>query len=71
MLTTVVKTDCADMPLLSVRTDRPVDKDDLFVIIKAVKRIWVKGPIAPGQVIAENIAGTGANLIATWVLGKM
>lgn len=71
VLTTVVKTDCADMPLLSVRTDRPVDKDDLFVIIKAVKRIWVKGPIAPGQVIAENIAGTGANLIATWVLGKM
>lgn len=66
VLTAVVGTDCAETPVLSVRTDRPVEKAELFQVMRAIKRIRVKGPVRPGQVIQKNIAGTGADLVATW-----
>ena len=62
--TAVVGTDCAETPVLSVRTDRPVEKAELFRVMRAIKRIRVKGPVRPGQVIQKNIAGTGADLVA-------
>ena len=70
VLTTVVKTSDTAYPVLSVRTDRVVKKKELFTIMKAVKKLYVKGPVMIGQVIAEDIAGTGANLIATWQIPK-
>lgn len=66
VLTAVVKTDSSQVPLLSVRTDRAIDKSKLFSTMKAVKKIAVSGPIRPGQIVARDIAGTGANLVATW-----
>ena len=63
VLTTVVK---AGDSIVSVRTDKLIDKADLFPVMKAVRSIHVKTPVTPGQVVAEDIAGTGANLIATW-----
>lgn len=66
VLTTVVKTENPCAPLVSVRTDRAIDKSRLFQVMKAVKKITVVGPVRPGQVVAQNIAGTGADLVATW-----
>lgn len=66
ILTAVVKTDSCKTPVLSVRTDRPIDKSQLFAAMKALKKVRVSGPAVPGQVVAENIAGTGADLVATW-----
>ncbi|MCI9598516.1 MAG: DUF1667 domain-containing protein [Firmicutes bacterium] len=66
VLTTVVKTENPQVPLLSVRTDRAIDKSSLFQVMKAVKKITVAGPIRPGKVVAQDIAGTGADLVATW-----
>jgi CxxC motif-containing protein len=34
--------------------------------MKAIRKISVDGPFVPGWVIADNIAGTGAALVATW-----
>lgn len=70
VLTAVVGTDDPKNPVLSVRTDRAIDKSELFSVMKKVKRIRVKGAAVPGQVICRNIAGTGADLIATWQSGK-
>lgn len=63
VLTTVVK---AGDSIVSVRTDRAIDKADIFKVMKAVKKIKVEGDAAPGQIVATDIAGTGADLIATW-----
>lgn len=71
VLTAVVKTDDPQFPLLSVRTDRTIDKSQLFQAMKAVKDIKVSGPVRLGQVVARNIAGTGADLVATWNVGPV
>ena len=63
VVTAIVK---AGNSTVSVRTDKPIDKADIFKVMKAVKRIKVETPVAPGQVVASDIAGTGADLVATW-----
>ena len=63
VVTAIVK---AGDSIVPVRTDRPVDKADIFKVMKAVKRVKAGTPVVPGQVVASDIAGTGADLVATW-----
>lgn len=70
VLTSVVGTDDPAHHVLSVRTDRAVDKSKIPDVMKALKRIRVCGNFRPGDVVASDIAGTGADLIATWYTGE-
>ena len=49
----------------SVKTDRAVPKASLFAIMDALNGITLTAPIHIGQVVLENVADTGANIIAT------
>lgn len=49
----------------SVRTAADVPKDSVFAVMEAINAIVVPAPIAIGDVICENIAGTGVSLTAT------
>jgi CxxC motif-containing protein len=51
--------------LLPVRTDKPIHKNQLKEIMKALAKVSVRPPVKVGQTIIHNILGTGANLIAT------
>lgn len=68
VLTTTVLTERSKRPLLPVRTDKAVSKDQLKAIMRATARMKVKPPVKVGQEIAHNILGTGANLISTGAL---
>ncbi len=70
VLTSVAGTDDPAHPVLPVRTSRTIDKSRIYDVMKAVKRIRVSGSFRPGDIVAENIAGTGADLIATWYTGR-
>jgi CxxC motif-containing protein len=50
---------------LPVRTDKPIPKSKLFDCMQLIHQCKAKSPVNAGQVIIENIAGTGANLIAS------
>ena len=50
---------------LPVRTDIPVPKDKLFNCMEIIHMHTEKSPVKTGQVLIKNIAGTGANIIAT------
>lgn len=63
LTTTVLVTGGAE-PLLPVRTDRPIPKAMLFACMELVRSMSVAAPVSAGQILLENIAGTGANLIA-------
>jgi len=52
------------MPL-SVKTESPIPKDLILPCIAEMNRACLKPPIALGQVICENVCGTGVNVIAT------
>ena len=51
--------------LVSARTDRSIPKDKIIESLKLTKGLTVKAPIDIGDVLIKNIAGTGANLVAT------
>ena len=63
-LTTTVRVIGAAEPLLPVRTDRPIPKEKLFDCMELIRSMTVSAPITTGQVLVENIADTGANLVA-------
>ena len=50
---------------LPVRTDRPVHKNQLKELMQALAKVKVEPPVKRGEVIIQNILGTGANLVAT------
>ncbi|WP_029915808.1 DUF1667 domain-containing protein [Pelobacter seleniigenes] len=54
-----------DLPLVSVRLDRPIPKAEIFPAMAEIKRLCVTAPVQIGQVLLRNVAGTGADLIAT------
>lgn len=52
-------------PRLAVRTDRAVPKSKMFEIMDALHACKVKAPVKRGDIIIENVCGTGANVIAS------
>ena len=63
-LTTTVLVTGSTEPLLPVRTDRPIPKEKLFDCMEIVRSLRVAAPVSAGQILLENIAGTGAELVA-------
>lgn len=47
-----------------VKTDRPIPKELIFDAMKLLNDVDLTAPVKVGQVIIENILGTGANFIA-------
>lgn len=62
VLTTTVK--CSSGGMISVKTDYPVKKSELFSLMAKINEISVDAPVKIGQVIIKNIA-SGVNLVAT------
>jgi CxxC motif-containing protein len=52
-------------PRLAVRTNRAVPKSKMFEIMAALHACKVHAPVKHGDVIIENVFGTGANVIAS------
>lgn len=64
VLTILMRPEGADRPL-SVKTDRPMPKALLKECAKAVYSTHPKLPVKYGDVLIENLCGTGAKVIAT------
>lgn len=47
-----------------VKTDRPIPKELIFDAMKLLNDVDLTAPVKVGQVIIENVLGTGANFIA-------
>lgn len=52
-------------PRLAVRTDHAVPKGKMFEIMDALHSFKAHSPVKRGEVLIENICGTGANIIAS------
>ena len=50
---------------VSVKTREDIPKGKIFDSVKELKGVTVKAPVAIGDVIVENVAGTGVDIIAT------
>jgi CxxC motif-containing protein len=51
--------------VVPVKTDRTVPKELMFDCMKEINKAVVKLPAKIGDVVVENILGTGANVVVT------
>lgn len=65
VLTTTVRIKGAKWAMLPVRTDKPVPKRLLFDVMRQLAGIELQAPIQVSDVIANDVAGTGADVIAS------
>ena len=69
-LTTSVRVLRGQEELVSVRTQSPVPRRLLAEALAVAKELRIEAPVALGRVVAENLAGTGVNLVATRAVGR-
>ncbi len=63
VLTAVVAVEGREI-LLPVKTAKAIPKEKLFEAMAEIKQIRVKPPVTIGQIVWENLAGTGVGLVA-------
>ena len=69
VLTTTVRLKGGKLPVLPVKSDKPLPKDLLFECMKVINAIEYEAPAALGDIVAENISGSGVNIVATRSIG--
>ena len=51
--------------VVSVKTQHDIPKEKVFDCVKALKNVTAQAPVFIGEVILENVAGTGTDIVAT------
>lgn len=65
IVTSTVAVEGSNHAVVSVKTSNDISKDKIFEIIQAIKEVKVQAPVHVGDVIVSNVAGTGADIVAT------
>lgn len=65
VVVTSVKVEDGEIPMTSVRSDKPVPLRLMEEIMDVIREIKVNAPVVKGDIIVENILNTGANIIST------
>ena len=71
IVTTTVSVYGGDMETVSVKTKWDIPKDKIFACIEDLKEVVLTAPVHVGDVVKENIAGTGVPVIATREVGQL
>jgi CxxC motif-containing protein len=65
IVTSSVKVNHGVIAQVSVKTAHDVPKEKIFSVIDALRGVRVEAPVAIGDVIVKDAAGTGVDVIAT------
>ena len=65
IVTSTVKVTGGKSSMVSVKTKSDIPKEKIFECVKALKEVEVQAPIAIGDVVLSNVAGTGVDIVAT------
>ena len=66
IVTTTVPVDgSATERMVSVKTARDIPKDKIFEVVRALADVRAQAPVATGDVILADVAGTGVDVVAT------
>lgn len=64
-VTSTVRALGGSMPVVPVRTREDIPKDKIFAVMEEIRRAAATVPVHIGDVIIEDAAGTGVDVIAT------
>lgn len=70
-VTTTIKVTGGASDRVSCKTKDPVPKDKIFEVMDAINKASAKAPIAIGDVVIEDCAGTGIPVVATKAVGSV
>ena len=65
ILTTTMRVENGFLPLIPVRSDKPVPKDKLKDALKEIARTKIDAPIIMGAILIESVLGLNINIIAS------
>ncbi|MGL5436657.1 MAG: DUF1667 domain-containing protein [Lachnospiraceae bacterium] len=54
-----------ELPLTSVRLNQMIEKDKIFAVMEEIKKAIITAPVQIGDIILENVASTGSDVIVT------
>lgn len=57
-------------PIVSVRTSEPVPRARIMDVMGELKKTVLQAPVEVGRVVITNVAGTGADVVATRCVDK-
>ena len=64
VLTTTLRTEIPEAPLLPVRSDKEIEKEKLLACMGRIARQRVSGPVKIGETVIHDILGLGVNIVA-------
>lgn len=64
-VTTSLYVDGGEEKMVSAKTADTVPKEKIAMVLSQARSVRATAPLAIGDVLIENIAGTGVNLVAT------
>lgn len=65
ILTSTVRVSGGVQPVVSVKTASDIPKEKIMDCARALKNLRIQAPVAAGEIVLENICGTGVSVIAT------
>ena len=65
IVTSTVRVAGGKLAMVSVKTASDIPKGKIFECVKALKDVEMTAPVKIGDVVLENVAGTGVNVVAT------
>ena len=65
IVTSTVRVAGGKLAMVSVKTESDIPKGKIFDCVKVLKDVELTAPVKIGDVVLENVAGTGVNVIAT------
>lgn len=69
-VTSTVKVKSDILPRCPVKTDGDIPKAKIFECMKEINKVELVPPVHMGDVVIENVLGTGINVIATRSIEK-
>lgn len=65
IVTSTVRIAGANGGMVSCKTQEDIPKNMIFDVVNALKDVEVNPPVRIGDVLVENVVGTGVNVVAT------
>ena len=65
IVTSTVRVSGGSIDMVSVKTKEDIPKGKIFEIVAALKGVTATAPVHIGDVLLQNVAGTGVDIVAT------
>lgn len=64
IVTSLVCVEGGELPVVPVKTASDIPKDKIYDCVKELKKVTVQAPVHMGDIIVDDICGTGVKVVA-------